>query len=103
MVNIVVFEKLFQKYRKDILQARLLMVEGKMQREGKVIHVVAKRCVNVSSLLGELSVAANEHIAIQAKLRSDENDTDMANYTTNDSRVQKVVQAELFYSGRNFR
>ena len=103
VVNIVVFEKLFQKYRKDILQARLLMVEGKMQREGKVIHVGAKRCVNVSSLLGELSVAANEHIAIQAKLRSDENDTDMANYTTNDSRVQKVVQAELFYSGRNFR
>ncbi len=103
VVNIVVFEKLFKKYRKDILQARLLMVEGKMQREGKVIHVVAKRCVNVSSLLGELSVAANEHIAIQAKLRSDEHDTDMANYTTKDSRVQKVVQAELFYGGRNFR
>lgn len=33
--NMVVLGKLFEKYRKEILQSRLLMVEGKMQRKGE--------------------------------------------------------------------
>jgi DNA polymerase III alpha subunit len=32
--NLVVFQSLFDKYRKEILQAKLLMVEGRLQREG---------------------------------------------------------------------
>src|SRR5690606_41227931 len=40
--NLVVFEKLFETYRKEILNSRLLMVEGKLQREGKVVHVIVR-------------------------------------------------------------
>src|SRR5258706_9401603 len=46
--NLVVFQKLFDEYRKEIIQSRLLMVEGKLQREGEVIHVIVQRCHNFS-------------------------------------------------------
>jgi error-prone DNA polymerase len=49
--NLVVFQQLFEKYRKEILQARLLMVEGQMQREGEVVHIVVKQCYNFNRLL----------------------------------------------------
>jgi error-prone DNA polymerase len=49
--NLVVFQQLFDQYRKPILQSRLLMVEGKLQREGKVIHVIVQHCHDLSGLL----------------------------------------------------
>ncbi|RYY10579.1 MAG: error-prone DNA polymerase, partial [Chitinophagaceae bacterium] len=32
--NLVIFETLFEKFRKEVLQSKLIMVEGKLQREG---------------------------------------------------------------------
>ena len=40
VANLVVFQNLFEKYRKEILQSKLLMVERKLQREGEVVHVI---------------------------------------------------------------
>ena len=41
--NLVVFRNLFENiYRKEILQSKLLMVEGKLQKEGEVIHVIVQ-------------------------------------------------------------
>lgn len=54
VANLVVFEKLFDEYRKEILQSRLIMVEGKLQKEGEVIHVIVRKCYDVSKLLRKL-------------------------------------------------
>lgn len=54
--NLVVFEALFEKYRKEILQSRLLMVEGKLQREGEVVHVIVQQCFNLNKLLRGLTI-----------------------------------------------
>ena len=40
VANLVVFLNLFEKYRKEILQSKLLMVERKLQREEEVVHVI---------------------------------------------------------------
>jgi error-prone DNA polymerase len=66
--NLVVFENLFNKYRKEILQSRLLMVEGKLQREGEVIHVIVKTCYDLSKLLRHLisSQKDNDHLPTHA-------------------------------------
>jgi error-prone DNA polymerase len=42
VANLVIFNTLFDKYRKEILQARLLMVEGQLQIQGEVIHVIVR-------------------------------------------------------------
>ncbi len=49
--NLVVWSKTFEAYRKVILQSRLLMVTGKLQIEGEVIHVVVNCCVNLNDLM----------------------------------------------------
>ena len=49
--NLVVWSKTFEKYRKVILQSRLLMVAGKLQIEGEVIHVVVHSCFNLNELM----------------------------------------------------
>lgn len=54
-MNLVAFQNIFSKYRREILSARLLMAEGKLQIEGKVIHVIITRCYNINPMLRELS------------------------------------------------
>ena len=52
--NVVVWNDLVERQRKELLGARLLGVEGYMQKEGDVIHLVARRLVDHSRLLGRL-------------------------------------------------
>ncbi len=59
--NLVVFESLFEKYRKEIIQSQLLMVEGKLQIEGEVIHVIVSSCHNLSRLLSDLNSSQEEN------------------------------------------
>jgi len=40
--NLVIFKKLFEQFRKEILQSKLIMVEGKLQIEGEVIHAIVQ-------------------------------------------------------------
>lgn len=49
--NLVVWSQTFEQYRKVILQSRLLMVEGKLQIQGEVIHVVVSACHNLNHLM----------------------------------------------------
>ncbi|MFM8913562.1 MAG: OB-fold nucleic acid binding domain-containing protein, partial [Flammeovirgaceae bacterium] len=100
VANLVVFKKLFDQYRKQIIQSRLLMVEGKVQIEGEVIHVIAQRCYDVTGLLRLLTPSAKE--SLQVKLsRSDERTA------VNDTRTAGVDpvfhQTKIWSEGRNFR
>jgi error-prone DNA polymerase len=52
--NVVVWNDLVEKQRKELLGSRLLGVEGYMQIEGEVVHLVARRLVDHSALLGRL-------------------------------------------------
>ena len=58
--NLVVFKKWFDKYRKEILRAKLLMVEGKLQREGEVTHIIVTSCSDLSSYLNKLTAIEND-------------------------------------------
>ena len=52
--NLVVFPNLFDHYQKALVQARVLMVEGVMQQEEKVIHVIVQRCEDITSMMSDL-------------------------------------------------
>ena len=103
IANLVVFKKLFDKYRKEILQSRLLMVEGRLQREGEVTHIVVRRCVNLSGLLYQMTASDEQQGSLLTLSRADEDDAE--DYKLKDARVKKgkVVQAEIFPGGRNFK
>jgi error-prone DNA polymerase len=53
--NLVVWQKLFDKYRKEIVQSRLLMVAGKLQIAHGITHLVVHRCFNLTALLRSLT------------------------------------------------
>ncbi len=55
-VNLIVWKKIADEQRDVLLHARLMGVEGELQKEGKVIHVIARKLIDHSGLLGELSV-----------------------------------------------
>jgi error-prone DNA polymerase len=59
--NLVVFENIIDKYRREILQSKLMMVEGKLQVEGEVIHVVVEKCFDLSIMLRKLSAGHLEN------------------------------------------
>jgi len=54
MTQVIVWPGLVQQQRAVLLQARLLAVAGEVQREGDVIHLIAKRLRDYSHLLGRL-------------------------------------------------
>ena len=51
VANIIIWPPIFERYRKIMLNAKLLGVEGELQREGIVIHVVAKHLINLNTRL----------------------------------------------------
>jgi len=70
--NLVIFESLFETYRKEILQSRLIMVEGKLQVEREVIHVVVKKCYDISKMLRKLVPASGADPQVLTLAKPDE-------------------------------
>ena len=54
VANIVVWPKIFEQFRRTVLTSRLIVIEGKLQREGLVIHVIADRMQDMTHLLNDL-------------------------------------------------
>ncbi|QCP54490.1 error-prone DNA polymerase [Trinickia violacea] len=54
VINIIVWESVLEKFRREALGSSLLAVYGVWQREGEVRHLVARRLVDVTRLLGDL-------------------------------------------------
>jgi error-prone DNA polymerase len=54
IVNAVVWPTLFERQRRLVLSASMLAINGKIQREGDVVHLVAQRLFDLSDDLGRL-------------------------------------------------
>jgi error-prone DNA polymerase len=54
--NVVVWVKVFEKYRRVLLSSAMLGVRGRIQREGEVVHLVAHHLTDLS---GELASVGN--------------------------------------------
>jgi len=59
--NLVVFENIIEQYRRQILHSKLMMVEGKLQVEGEVIHVIVEKCFDLSRMLRKLTTGELEN------------------------------------------
>ncbi|MEO6328748.1 MAG: OB-fold nucleic acid binding domain-containing protein [Ginsengibacter sp.] len=99
--NVVIFESLFEKFRKEILQSRLIMVEGKLQIEGEVIHVIVKRCYDFSKLLRHLTPSQNENLPLLTLAYPDEKSIPPPQHKR--SQEREVAQEKIFPEARNFK
>jgi error-prone DNA polymerase len=104
VANLVVFRNLFENiYRKEILQSKLLMVQGKLQKEGEVIHVIVRHCEDWSKLLKALTASQQEHIPVLTLSPRDENDGFPFNAENKKAQVRRDRGEDVFPGGRNFK
>jgi error-prone DNA polymerase len=96
--NLVIFESLFEKFRKEILQSKLIMAEGTLQIEGEVIHVIVKRCHNFSKLLRHLTPSQNENESVLTLSRADEK-----SIPTHAQNKENTARKIAFPEARNFK
>ncbi|MFS2077139.1 error-prone DNA polymerase [Telluria sp. Tellsp131] len=59
-INVIVWPQLVEQQRREVLNASLLGVYGVWQREGEVRHLVARRLVDMSHLLGKLDARSRD-------------------------------------------
>jgi error-prone DNA polymerase len=58
--NVVVWRGLVERQKRELLGARLLSVAGVIEREGDVVHLVARRLFDHSALLGPLAASSRD-------------------------------------------
>ena len=70
IANIVIWSAAFEKHRRVILASRMMAVKGKLQIEGRVIHVVAESFTNMTDDL--VALAGGHSIGDHALAHGDE-------------------------------
>ncbi|MDX2266448.1 MAG: error-prone DNA polymerase [Hyphomicrobiales bacterium] len=101
VANIIIWPKVFERFRRVVLGSRLLGVHGKLQKESGVIHVVAATLVDLTPHLESLSEAvppSGDFLANADEVRRPVNE---------DQRLHRrrravTAEAKVLPKGRNF-
>src|SRR5690606_31271368 len=70
IANLIVWPRVFEKNRRAVLAPRLMGVRGELQREGLVIHLIAREFFDFTPQL--VALAAGHDIGHGAEARGDE-------------------------------
>ena len=52
VANLVVWEKVFETYRRAVLTGSMLKIDSRVQREGEVVHLIAYKLEDLSGHAG---------------------------------------------------
>lgn len=56
VANVVVWPRVYERFRRAVIAGRLLRVTGRLQREGAVMHLIAWRIEDLSDRLDRLGI-----------------------------------------------
>jgi len=59
-INVIVWRDIGEAQRRELLGSRLLAVHGVLERQGEVVHLIARQLVDHSVLLGKLATASRD-------------------------------------------
>jgi error-prone DNA polymerase len=85
VANAVVWPKIFEQFRGEVLGSRFCAVDGYVQNESGVLHIIARRIMDYSPLLAKLSNA------------------EFSTTVTNADEVKRPVEADARMHPRNVR
>ena len=77
------------------------MVEGKLQIEGEVIHVIVQQCSNLSKLLTHLTAFQLDNPPVLTLSHADLKTS--PSYSSQIKKQPQSIQEEIFPKGRNFK
>jgi len=99
VANIIVWPAVFERFRTEVLAARLCAVEGRVQNEHGIVHVIAERLHDYSPLLARLSGSALR----QAVSPADEGSRSGGDARSHPRKVRHdLAPAAVMPKGRNF-
>jgi error-prone DNA polymerase len=61
IANAIIWQRIFESQRRIILSAAMVAIEGRLQREGKVVHIVTDRLEDLTPLLAEVGAMHFPH------------------------------------------
>ena len=64
VANIVVWPKIYERFRRIVMGGRLLRVSGRIERQGIVVHLIADHIEDLSHRLGDLAHPMDEAVGI---------------------------------------
>jgi error-prone DNA polymerase len=99
--NLVIFASLFETYRKEILKSTLIMVEGKLQIEKEVVHVIVRKCYDLSKMLSHLTPARKETSDVQTLIFPGE--ASLPEPVNKRTQVREQANADVIPNARNFK
>jgi len=59
-INLIVWKQVAEQYRAALLNAKLMGIQGELQIEGQVIHVIARQLIDHTEMLGNLVVTSRD-------------------------------------------
>ena len=59
VANLVVWTKVFERFRRVVLGSGMIGVKGRIQREGEVVHIVAHELIDLSTELASVGSGEN--------------------------------------------
>jgi DNA-directed DNA polymerase III PolC len=59
-LNLIVWKNIGERFRRPMVEAGLLEVAGTLQREGQVLHLVARRLIDRTALTGRLQLPSRD-------------------------------------------
>jgi error-prone DNA polymerase len=59
-VNVIVWDGVAQRFRKTLVLSRFMIVTGKIERQGRVVHLIAERLADETRLLGALATSSRD-------------------------------------------
>ena len=59
-LNLIVWKNIGERFRRPLVEAGLLEVQGTLQREGQVLHLVARRLIDRTALTGRLKLPSRD-------------------------------------------
>jgi single-strand DNA-binding protein len=52
--NVIIWQKIYQQFRRAVIAARLMRVTGRLQRQAGITHIIAEQIEDISPLLDEI-------------------------------------------------
>jgi error-prone DNA polymerase len=107
IANVVVWPSMFERFRTEVLAGRLVAVDGPVQSESGVIHVIAERIQDWTPMLAQLSDAGPQIDAVSPPdepRHGTSGSTDGGRTHPRNVRINLKVEAaaKVMPKGRNF-
>ncbi len=103
ITNLIAWKDIYNRYRKPINSSKLLYVEGVLQIQQGVTHIIVKRCYNLSGLLSRLTASQSEDLPIVHPSKADAKSDPVPHASKLPAPVHTLVQGNLFATARNYK